>query len=385
MEGARARCARAGKQTTERSPWKLLAVDGDRWPDFRSDRLRRAAGGCPARKPQQHPSARGQRRHRPRQDRRPVVAQDRPLAVAAALPCGADRPADRRRRQAHLLRHHVRECQRPGRRSQCLPMRSAVGSSDLAGARQDRHWSRDRQRARCRSDAVARRSMPSLAPSASHYNYQNAVWPCLMRANRTARSCPSYAAKLADVPAVERTDVHRSIIRSIPTRSRRFRPRTSSTGAFSQQQFAGKDVIIGVTTDAIGDQYFIPGMGQDGRRLRPDPRRRDAASQARRSASAGSLPSARARACGACAHFARMPIQQTAILFATALALLFGPALLEANLMFVDITPGPVRGDLLSRRCLPGGASGCAAWSIRSRACPISMRCAPTAAGATRR
>ena len=115
-----------------------------------------------------------------------------------------------------------------------------------------------------------------LGSISARYNYQNAVWVLPYGADLGGKIVPSYAAKLANAPADP--DATFPIDYSIDPKTI---PSVSAeavlAGSFSQEQIAGKDVMIGVTSDAIGDQYFIPGWGKMGGVLRPNPRRRDLA------------------------------------------------------------------------------------------------------------
>ena len=97
---------------------------------------------------------------------------------------------------------------------------------------------------------------------------------------------------LADAQRLGRTDCSRSIIRSIPTASRRFPRATVLRRSSSPPSCSrGKDVVIGTTSEADRRPIFHPRHRQDGRRLRPDHRRRDAQGGHAARASAGCRPS----------------------------------------------------------------------------------------------
>ena len=170
------------------------------------------------------------------------------------------------------------------------------------------------------------------------YNYQNAVWSLPYGADLAGKVVPSYAAKLANAPAI--ADKMFPIDYSIdPSTVPSISAEAVLAGAFSKKQFAGKDVMIGVSTDAIGDQYFIPGWGKMGgsyvQILGAETLRSGAP------LSLGWFPAYLfALGLAALGAFRLNAVQQTVILFATGVALLIGPALLEANLVFVDVTPG---------------------------------------------
>ena len=97
--------------------------------------------------------------------------------------------------------------------------------------------------------------------------------------------------------------------------------------------------MIGVTTDAIGDQYFIPGWGKMGgsyvQILGAETLRSGTPTHV------GWIPAyLMALGLAAWAIYRKNSVRQTVILVTAAVALLLGPTLLEANLIFVDVTPG---------------------------------------------
>ncbi|MEO6256154.1 MAG: EAL domain-containing protein [Sphingomicrobium sp.] len=172
----------------------------------------------------------------------------------------------------------------------------------------------------------------------ARYNYQNAVWILPYGEELGGKLVPTYAAKLANAPvAADATfPIDYSIDpKTVPSVS----AATVLAGAVSGKQFAGKDVIIGVTTDAIGDQYFIPGWGKMGgsyvQILGAETLRAGAPVHL------GWLPGyLLALALAGLAAYRKNALHQTLILVGAAVALLLGPALLEANLIFIDVTPG---------------------------------------------
>jgi EAL domain-containing protein (putative c-di-GMP-specific phosphodiesterase class I) len=110
-------------------------------------------------------------------------------------------------------------------------------------------------------------------------------------------------------------------------------------GKASLRRIRGKDVIVGWTSETLGDQYFIPGTGKMGgaylhvigaETLR-----------AGRPVYFGWLPLyLLALAAAALALTRRKPVEQQSIIGATALLMLLGPAALEARLISFDVTPG---------------------------------------------
>ena len=177
-----------------------------------------------------------------------------------------------------------------------------------------------------------------LGSISARYNYQNAVWALPYGADLGGKLVPSYAAKLTNAPADPHTTfpIDYSIDpKTVPSVS----AEAVLAGAFSPKQFAGKDIMIGVTSDAIGDQYFIPGWGKMGgsyvQILGAETLRAGVPMQL------GWFPAyLLALGLAAFAAYRRNAVRQTVILVAAALTLLLCPALLEANLIFADITPG---------------------------------------------
>ncbi|MEO8547489.1 MAG: EAL domain-containing protein [Sphingomicrobium sp.] len=171
-----------------------------------------------------------------------------------------------------------------------------------------------------------------------NYNYQNAVWSLPYAAEINGKAVPSYAAKLANVtgPVGKEFPLDYSLNpNTIPSVS----AATVFKGLVSGRQVAGKDVVIGISSDAVGDQYFIPGWGKMGGAYV-----QAIGAETLRSGTPvdlGWLPAyLLAMAVTAWAAFRASPVRQAIALGASAGTLLLGPALLEANLIFVDITPG---------------------------------------------
>ena len=173
----------------------------------------------------------------------------------------------------------------------------------------------------------------------AHYNYQNAVWTLPYAAVWNGdKAVPSYAAKLADVrgPVGEEFMLDYSVVpESIPQIS----ATNVLRGTLRPGQLAGKDVVIGITSEAVGDQYFLPGWGKMGgsyvQMIGAE------TLKAGSPVSFGWLPGFLfGLALAAWAAFSRSPVRQFVILGAGAATLLLGPTFLEANLLFFNITPG---------------------------------------------
>lgn len=100
-----------------------------------------------------------------------------------------------------------------------------------------------------------------LATASFYYNYQNAVWQVLYAARLENRVIPSFAAAIADVRAAPNTQFR--VDYSIdPATLPSYSAGDVLTGSVGAKQLAGKDVLIGIGTDVIGDSYFIPGYGK---------------------------------------------------------------------------------------------------------------------------
>ncbi|HEX5259602.1 MAG TPA: EAL domain-containing protein [Sphingomicrobium sp.] len=188
-----------------------------------------------------------------------------------------------------------------------------------------------------------RAPLPAFANHASvgiinvWYNYQNAVWGVPYALPADGKPIPSFAAELAGVYG-------RSGEAFIPDYS--IDPATIPTvsaaallnGQFAPALIRGKDVVIGWTSESLGDQFFIPGTGKLGGAYI-------------HIISAETLKSGRPLYLGwlplflaalgfaAFAVYRRDAKQQAVILSAAAPIFLFGPALLEAKLIFLDVTP----------------------------------------------
>jgi EAL domain-containing protein (putative c-di-GMP-specific phosphodiesterase class I)/CHASE2 domain-containing sensor protein len=185
--------------------------------------------------------------------------------------------------------------------------------------------------------------LPILAQNANlgvasfHYNYQNAVWQVPYAATLPQATIPSFAAAIANVSGAPSEDfrVDYSVNpRTIPAYS----AGDVLTGKLGEKQLAGKDVIIGIGTDVIGDSYFIPGYGK-------------AFGVHVHAIAAETLKKGRPVDLGwgisfvfgmlAAALLAtrKQALHQVAVLVTALAMLLVIPGFLEANLIFVDLTP----------------------------------------------
>ena len=94
------------------------------------------------------------------------------------------------------------------------------------------------------------------------YNFQNAVWRVPYADDVKGKLLPSFATSLANAsPRAGKFTVDYSIDpRTIP----QINATRVIDGKFDRHLVAGKTVIVGVNSEIIGDQYFIPGVGKMG-------------------------------------------------------------------------------------------------------------------------
>ena len=186
--------------------------------------------------------------------------------------------------------------------------------------------------------------LPELSKSAAlgtisvRYNYQSAAWNVPYAATINGQKIPSYAALLAgaDGGSEEFFIPDYSVdVASIPTIS----ATDILSGKVDPRQIRGKDMVIGWTTEILGDRMFLPGTG-----LMP--------AAYVHIIGAETLKSGRPQYLGWATTFllsllaaaiaaSRRRLNQHMAVFAAAIvALLVVPVFLEARLISVDITPG---------------------------------------------
>lgn len=167
------------------------------------------------------------------------------------------------------------------------------------------------------------------------YNYQNAVWNLNYFVQNQGVAIPTFASLLAERTGTSETfKIDYSIDpRTIPSLS----AADVIRGRFAPADVRGKDVVIGGTTDILGDMYFIPGNGRMGgvyvQVLGAE------TLKAGRPIDIGWIPAFLAALAVATWSFVSKGDRRkpTVIAIAT-FALLFGPVLLESRLIFADIT-----------------------------------------------
>ena len=170
------------------------------------------------------------------------------------------------------------------------------------------------------------------------YNYQNAVWQVPYSVESQGTSLSSFASLLSGRQGTSdswfRPDysVDPSSIPAISASS-------VLGGHFDRKLIRGKDVVVGATTDAIGDTYFIPGVGQMGGAYVHIVAAETLKSGTPRDL--GWIPLYLASVLTAAWVFLRKAERRQVLVVGIAIgAVLVGPALLEMKLISVDVVPG---------------------------------------------
>jgi EAL domain-containing protein (putative c-di-GMP-specific phosphodiesterase class I)/CHASE2 domain-containing sensor protein len=176
-----------------------------------------------------------------------------------------------------------------------------------------------------------------LGLASVEYNWQNAVWRLPYGAVSGGKTVPSFAAALANVegkPDTRFTVDYSVRVSSIPAYS----AGDVLSGRVGAKQLAGKDMLIGIASDVLGDRYFIPGYGR-------------AYGVYVHAVGADTLRQGRPLDLGWVAAFLlglgaaalalsrKSPVQRYVLLGASFGAFMIVPAFLETRLIFVDITP----------------------------------------------
>ena len=103
----------------------------------------------------------------------------------------------------------------------------------------------------------------AIGETTVQYNYQNAVWGIYHSVGTKDHAVPTFASMLANRGGPTNTlfiPDYSIDPRSIPTIS----AADVLKGAVDTKLLRGKDVVVGADTEAVGDQYFIPGTGKMG-------------------------------------------------------------------------------------------------------------------------
>jgi EAL domain-containing protein (putative c-di-GMP-specific phosphodiesterase class I)/CHASE2 domain-containing sensor protein len=176
------------------------------------------------------------------------------------------------------------------------------------------------------------------ATGSVNYNYQNAVWRLPYAMHTRSGTIPSLAAAVSGVASRSGGEfpIDYSLrIDTIPTYS----ASDVLNGAVPAKRLAGKQVLIGTDSDVIGDKYFIPGYGRAGGVYV-----HAFGAETLKSGTPlniGWIPAFLFGLAAAAAALLRRRFTERLAIFSAGFGLLFaGPAVLEARLIFADITPG---------------------------------------------
>lgn len=174
-----------------------------------------------------------------------------------------------------------------------------------------------------------------LASIAVDYNYQNAVWRLPYSVSVGGKRIPSFAASLAEHQSGTGDFIPDYSIK--PTSIPHLPAERILTGRFDPRMVQGRQVLIGTNSTAIGDQFFIPGIGKMGgvyvHAIGAETLKQG------QPVNLGWIPAfliAFALASWAALERRR---SQSWILGGTTAALLIVPIFLEANLIFLEVAP----------------------------------------------
>jgi EAL domain-containing protein (putative c-di-GMP-specific phosphodiesterase class I)/CHASE2 domain-containing sensor protein len=197
------------------------------------------------------------------------------------------------------------------------------------------------------ADAIEGTGMPlpmfagaakSVGSISWRYNFQLAVTGIPYGASVDHKVIPSFSSIMADrhgTPMGTFAPDYSTDPRSIPTIS----AARIIKGDFDRRFIAGKDVVVGATSEEIGDQFFVPGTGKMGGAYV-----HIIGGETLKSGQPVNLGWAPlflfALAVSAIALSLRSTRHQAVLLAAAAAVMLFGPAVPESYLMSVDVTPG---------------------------------------------
>ena len=179
-------------------------------------------------------------------------------------------------------------------------------------------------------------SRAKLASLSVEYNYQNAAWRLPYGRERSGEP-PSLASAIAGAEyAGGKFLVDYSIDPATV-------PRVSAAAVlhktFKPSDIRGKTIVVGTATDAIGDQYFLPGWGKMGGAYTHILGAETL--KAGRPVDLGWVPGfLAALAAALLGATRRRRLSQQAILAGAAVVLLVLPAFTETQLVSMDITPG---------------------------------------------
>jgi len=177
-----------------------------------------------------------------------------------------------------------------------------------------------------------------LGVASVEYNWENAVWRLPYAATIGNRSIPSFAAAIAGArgePGTRFPLDYSLRMQSVPAYS----AGDVLSGKVGARELAGKDVLIGVASELLGDGYFIPGYGRGYgvyvHAVGAETLKRGTP------VDLGWVPGFLLALGAASAGVLRKRFAERFVLFAGATAaLIIVPAFMEARLIFADVTPG---------------------------------------------
>jgi EAL domain-containing protein (putative c-di-GMP-specific phosphodiesterase class I)/CHASE2 domain-containing sensor protein len=176
-----------------------------------------------------------------------------------------------------------------------------------------------------------------VASVSVRYNYQDIVWNAPYATTVDGRRIPSLAAKLARRPGLadEVFPLDYSVDPgSIPDVS----AASVLNGTFDPSAVRGKDVLIGITSDGIGNQYFIPGAAKMGAAYVHVIAAETL--KAGKPMSLGWVPALFVAIALAALALRRRGTAQQSVIIGLAMALLtVGPVIGEIHEVFVDVAP----------------------------------------------
>ena len=170
------------------------------------------------------------------------------------------------------------------------------------------------------------------------YNYQSAVWHLPYAVTIDGAAIPSFASAIAGKPGRPGTrfPVDYSLeFNSLPMIS----AGEVMSGRAPASALRGKDVLVGTDSDIIGDQYFIPGYARAGG-VFVHAFGAETLKQGDPVVIGWLVPFLLALAAAGLAASRKGLSHRSMVLGLAAAALLGVPAVLEARLIFVDVTPG---------------------------------------------
>jgi EAL domain-containing protein (putative c-di-GMP-specific phosphodiesterase class I)/CHASE2 domain-containing sensor protein len=176
-----------------------------------------------------------------------------------------------------------------------------------------------------------------IASGTVAYNYQSAVWHIPYAAEIGGRRVPSLAASLANVHPTSTDEFpvdYSTNVATIPSYS----AGDILSGKVAAGDLRGKDVIVGVASEVLGDSFFVPGYGKTfgvyvhaigGETLK-----------AGTPIDFGWIPAFVLAVLAAGFGLVRKTFIERLVIFSSAIGLLVVlPAFLEARLVFFEITP----------------------------------------------